>query len=207
MSAELKRGESRRLPSRRFGFTVEVTIGEQVVILNTGEFEDGTLGEIFARLPKADSLISLEVSVAAIAISKGLQHGVPLEEFVDSFVFIRSEPMGAVVGHPNIKTATSIWDFFMRVLGHHYLGRQDLVQVPGASQIVSELSSSGSSVSNGVHLDEAVMQAVTSETGGAVDRTLTEMMGDAPFCNVCGHVTMRIGQTYKCLNCGNTDVK
>lgn len=200
MSEEVARSKPRRLPSRRTGFTVEATVGGQKVIFTTGEFEDGSLGEIFIQLPKADSQLSSQTCVAAIAISKGLQYGVPLEEFVESFVFIRSDPMGVVLGHPNIKMATSIWDFIFRVLGHHYLKREDLVNVQGPSELVSELYEQGV---EGPRLDEAVMNALADQ-GTSLDQALAEMMGDAPFCKMCGHITIRDGAAYRCLNCGNS---
>lgn len=203
MSEGLARGEHRQLPSRRKGFTVEVTVGGQIVILTTGEFDDGSLGEIFVQLPKARSELSSQTCVAAIAASKGLQYGVPLEELVDSFVFIRSEPNGVVVGHPNIKLATSIWDFIFRVLGHHYLNRDDLVNVPGSSELVAELYERGVA---GPRLDEAVMEALVDQ-GTSLDPAIADMMGDAPFCDVCGHITIRNGAAYKCLNCGNSNVQ
>ncbi|MDP1972331.1 MAG: vitamin B12-dependent ribonucleotide reductase, partial [Sediminibacterium sp.] len=108
---ELKRALSRiverkSLPAKRRGFTQKAKIGGQVVFLRTGEYNDGTLGEIFIDLAKEGSTLRSLMNCFAISISVGLQYGVPLEEFVDKFVFTRFEPAG-MVDHPNIKTTTS----------------------------------------------------------------------------------------------------
>ncbi|MDQ2684108.1 MAG: vitamin B12-dependent ribonucleotide reductase, partial [Chloroflexota bacterium] len=120
----------RRLPARRRGFTQEARVAGQKVYLRTGEYEDGTLGEIFIDMHKEGAAFRSMINCFAIAISKGLQYGVPLEEFVETFTFTRFEPQGMVSGHPNIKMATSIIDYVFRVLGLEYLGRTDLTQVP-----------------------------------------------------------------------------
>ena len=120
----------RRLPARRSGFTQEARVAGNKVFLRTGEYEDGTLGEIFIDMHKEGAAFRSMINCFAIAISKGLQYGVPLEEFVETFTFTRFEPQGMVSGHPNIKMATSIIDYVFRVLGLEYLGRTDLTQVP-----------------------------------------------------------------------------
>ena len=91
--------------------------------LRTGEYEDGTLGEIFIDMHKEGAAFRAMMNCFAIAVSMGLQYGVPLEEFVDTFTFTRFEPHGMVEGHPNIKMATSIVDYIFRVLAIEYLGR------------------------------------------------------------------------------------
>src|SRR5688572_16418265 len=120
----------RRLPGRRSGFTQEARVAGNKVFLRTGEYEDGSIGEIFIDMHKEGAAFRSMINCFAIAISKGLQYGVPLEEFVETFTFTRFEPQGMVSGHPNIKMATSIIDYVFRVLGLEYLGRTDLTQVP-----------------------------------------------------------------------------
>ena len=122
----------RRMPDRRGGYTQKATIGGHKVYLRTGDYQDGTLGEIFVDMHKEGAAFRSLMNNFAIAVSLGLQHGVPLEEYVDAFTFTRFEPNGPVVGHENIKMATSIIDYIFRELAVSYLGRYDLAQVqPG----------------------------------------------------------------------------
>lgn len=120
--------ERRTLPAKRRGFTQKAKINGQAIFLRTGEYNDGTLGEIFIDLAKEGSTLRSLMNSFAIAISVGLQYGVPLEEFVEKFVFTKFEPAG-MVDHPNIKTTTSIVDFVFRALAYEYLNRTDLVHV------------------------------------------------------------------------------
>lgn len=119
----------RRLPDRRAGYTQKARIGNHKVYLRTGEYEDGALGEIFIDMHKEGAAFRSMTNCFAIAVSLGLQHGVPLEEFVDAFVFTRFEPNGVVGGNPHIKMATSIIDYIFRELAVTYLGRYDLAHV------------------------------------------------------------------------------
>jgi ribonucleoside-diphosphate reductase alpha chain len=119
----------RRLPDRRAGYTQKARIGNHKVYVRTGEYEDGTLGEIFIDMHKEGAAFRSMCNCFAIAVSLGLQHGVPLEEFVDAFQFTRFEPNGIVIGNPHIKLATSIIDYIFRELAITYLGRHDLAQV------------------------------------------------------------------------------
>lgn len=119
----------RRLPDRRAGYTQKARIGPHKVYLRTGEYADGTLGEIFIDMHKEGAAFRSMTNCFAIAVSLGLQHGVPLEEFVDAFVFTRFEPNGTVQGNPHIKMATSIIDYIFRELAVTYLGRFDLAHV------------------------------------------------------------------------------
>lgn len=121
--------QKRRLPSRRKGYIQAARIGGHKVYLRTGEYDDGTLGEIFIDMYKEGASYRSLLSCFAIAVSKALQHGVPLEEFVEAFTFTRFEPSGMVLGHEYIKSATSILDFVFRSVGHEYLGRTDFLQV------------------------------------------------------------------------------
>jgi ribonucleoside-diphosphate reductase alpha chain len=118
------------LPARRSGFNQEARVGGHKVYLRTGEYEDGTLGEIFIDLAKEGATLKGILSCFAIAVSKGLQYGVPLDEFVDTFTFQTFEPRGMVEGHPHIKMANSIVDYVFRALGVEYLERDELAQVP-----------------------------------------------------------------------------
>ncbi|HUY42068.1 MAG TPA: adenosylcobalamin-dependent ribonucleoside-diphosphate reductase [Candidatus Dormibacteraeota bacterium] len=119
----------RRLPERRSGYTQKAIVGGHKVYLRTGEYEGGQLGEIFIDMHKEGAAFRSLMNNFAIAISLGLQHGVPLEEFVDAFTFTRFEPNGPVVGHDHIKMATSILDYIFRELAVTYLGRYDLAHV------------------------------------------------------------------------------
>jgi ribonucleoside-diphosphate reductase alpha chain len=122
-------GKRRRLPDRRAGYTQKARIGNHKIYLRTGEYEDGTLGEIFLDMHKEGAAFRSMTNCFAIAISLGLQHGVPLEEFVDAFLFTRFEPNGGVQGNPHIKMTTSIIDYIFRELAITYLGRHDLAHV------------------------------------------------------------------------------
>ena len=119
----------RRLPDRRSGYTQKATVGGHKIYLRTGEYEDGAIGEIFLDMHKEGAAFRSLMNSFAIAISLGLQHGVPLEEYVDAFVFTRFEPNGIVEGNPYIKMSTSIIDYVFRELAITYLGRTDLAQV------------------------------------------------------------------------------
>jgi ribonucleoside-diphosphate reductase alpha chain len=141
------------LPGRRAGFTQEARIGGHKVFLRTGEYEDGTLGELFIDLAKEGATLRGILSCFAIAVSKGLQYGVPLEEFVDTFVFQTFEPRGMVEGHPNIKMANSIVDYVFRALGVEYLHRDELAQVPPTRPAELPEPPKGLAVEAGVQLD------------------------------------------------------
>ncbi len=123
------RHERQRLPERRKGYTQKAIVGGHKVYLRTGEYEDGRLGEIFIDMHKEGAAFRAMMNNFAIAISVGLQYGVPLEEFVDAFIFTRFEPAGVVEGNAAIKNATSIIDYIFRELGVSYLGRDDLAHV------------------------------------------------------------------------------
>ncbi|HEY7161153.1 MAG TPA: adenosylcobalamin-dependent ribonucleoside-diphosphate reductase, partial [Acidobacteriota bacterium] len=217
--------ERRSLPAKRRGFTQKAKINGQAIFLRTGEYSDGTLGEIFIDMAKEGATMRSMSNCFAIAISIGLQYGVPLEEFVDKFAFTRFDPAG-FVEHPNIKSTTSIVDFIFRVLGYEYLGRTDLVHVLDKPEVLNtgtddwddvpsglEYASSPelSSVrvvgmsSNGVHPVKTKQATAKADVGlDAMNAAAKSMQSDAPACNVCGHITVRSGTCYKCLNCGNS---
>ncbi|MBV8198625.1 MAG: vitamin B12-dependent ribonucleotide reductase, partial [Candidatus Eremiobacteraeota bacterium] len=123
------------MPQRRSGYTQKATISGHKVYLRTGEYEGGQLGEIFIGMHKEGAAIRSLMNNFAIAISLGLQHGVPLEEFVEAFTFTRFEPNGPVIGHDHIKMATSILDYIFRELAVRYLGRYDLAHVEPSMQM------------------------------------------------------------------------
>ncbi|MFN0043992.1 MAG: vitamin B12-dependent ribonucleotide reductase, partial [Alphaproteobacteria bacterium] len=118
--------ERRRLPGRRKGYTQKAIVGGHKVYLRTGEYEDGNLGEIFVDMHKEGAAFRSLMNNFAIAISIGLQYGVPLEEFVEAYTFTRFEPSGLVEGNDAIKMSTSVLDYIFRELAVSYLGRQDL---------------------------------------------------------------------------------
>ena len=128
--------ERRTLPPKRRGFTQKAKINGQVIFLRTGEYSDGSLGEIFIDMAKEGATMRSMLNCFAIAISIGLQYGVPLEEFVEKFVFTRFEPSG-MVDHPNIKSTTSIVDFIFRSMAYEYLGRTDLVHVLDKPEVMN----------------------------------------------------------------------
>ncbi|MEC9296630.1 MAG: vitamin B12-dependent ribonucleotide reductase, partial [SAR324 cluster bacterium] len=119
----------RKLPHRRNGYTQKAVIGGHKLYLRTGEYEDGTIGEIFLDMHKEGAAFRSLMKSFAIAISLGLQHGVPLEEFVEAFIFTRFEPNGMVSGNDNIKMSTSIIDYVFRELAISYLGRNELSHI------------------------------------------------------------------------------
>ena len=219
------------------------------------------MGEVFIDIAKEGATLKGVLGCFAIAVSKGLQYGVPLEEFVDTFTFQTFEPRGMVEGHENIKMSNSIVDYVFRALGLEYLNRTDLVQVPPkeTSNEVSETvepvqeaetvqkktetvepvqeaetveliqktetvepteevespssfqNSETTSISQETQFVTKIEKLDTVESVEAVSNSVTtvqevlgDMMGDAPACYDCGHITIRNGSCYKCLNCGNS---
>jgi ribonucleoside-diphosphate reductase alpha chain len=122
-------GERHKLPTRRTGYTQKAVIAGHKIYLHTGEYEDGKLGEIFLDMAKEGAAFRSLMNCFAIAVSLALQYGVPLEEFVDAFVFTRFEPNGLVQGHDKVKMVTSVIDYVFRDLAINYLDRKDLCQV------------------------------------------------------------------------------
>jgi ribonucleoside-diphosphate reductase alpha chain len=218
--------ERRTLPAKRRGFTQKAKISGQAVFVRTGEYADGTLGEIFVDMAKEGATMRSMMNCFAISVSIGLQYGVPLEEFVDKFAFTRFDPSG-FVEHPNIKTTTSIVDFIFRVLGYEYLGRTDLVHVLDKAEVMNtgsdewdEIPSNGLEYAKDLELSSVRVapsttpqaskaavksaQPVKAESAlDAMNAAAKNMQSDAPACNVCGNIMMRSGACYKCLNCGN----
>ncbi len=223
--------ERRTLPAKRRGFTQKAKINGQAIFLRTGEYTDGTVGEIFIDMAKEGATMRSMLNCFAIAISIGLQYGVPLEEFVEKFVFTRFEPSG-MVDHPNIKSTTSIVDFIFRALAYEYLGRNDLVHVLDKPEITNtgtddwddiptsleyekktpELSNvrvvatkaTASGANQPAKGPKSASGSKTESGMDAMNMAAKSMQSDAPACNTCGHITIRSGTCYKCLNCGNS---
>jgi len=201
------------LPERREGWTQEARVAGHKVYLRTGEYPDGTLGEVFIDIAKEGATLKGVLGCFAIAVSKGLQYGVPLEEFVDTFTFQTFEPRGMVEGHENIKMSNSIIDYVFRALGLEYLDRTDIVQVPPKdkpqTESVAVEEKPVAPVQKAepvapVQKAEPVATEQTENSVATVQEVLGDMMGDAPACPDCGHITIRNGSCYKCLNCGNS---
>nr|MDE0500349.1 adenosylcobalamin-dependent ribonucleoside-diphosphate reductase [bacterium] len=223
------------LSSRRKGWTREARVGGHKLYIRTGEYNDGTLGELFIDLAKEGATLRGILSCFAIAVSKGLQYGVPLQEFVDTFMYQTFEPRGLVQNHPNIKMASSMVDYIFRALAIEYLEREDLGQVrtPEQSELPEEphptVSDRGQQLALAAAQEEDNLEAVKeaaefadspatddlisqlfpqAEAGGtalmpsSTQILLSKMMGDAPMCDECGHMTVRNGSCYRCLNCG-----
>lgn len=197
------------MPAKRRGFTQKASIDGQTVFVRTGEYEDGTLGEIFVDMHKEGATFRSLMNCFAIAVSVGLQYGVPLEEYVEKFTFTRFEPAGMVVGHENIKSATSIIDYIFRMLGYDYLNRTDLVHVITEQKAVTgnpqmKDTDVNPDVTN-VYKPEPAKQTTAKAVmkGQTVDISMGAQ-SDAPACSNCGHTTIRSGTCYKCLNCGTS---
>lgn len=191
-----------RLPSLSFGPRWKFTVGDTEVFLRAGEYEDGTLGEIFVDLSKEGSTLKGVLSCFAIAISQGLGHGVPLEKFVDTFCFHTFEPRGLVQGHDQLKMANSIVDAMFRVLGHHYLGRDDLVQVKTRPKRTTSAiqADTAAAVASGGSADSAGDFTATVDE----DVPSTPRNEPGPACSSCGNATVRSGACYRCLSCGES---
>ncbi len=215
-------GEKRKVPAKRSGITVAAKIGNQQIWLRTGEYPDGRLAEIFIDMYKEGAAFRSILNMFAISVSMGLQYGVPLEKYVNNFVFTRFEPSG-MTDHPNVKICTSVLDFVFRVLGMEYLGRTDFVQVKpkgiqknrfekiaklletSVKQESMELKSepTGATVET-VTDEQPILPTMESKVHDVADQALSSMDGDAPPCPTCGHITVRNGACYKCLNCGDS---
>jgi len=206
--------ERKQLPAKRHGYTIKSKVGGQALFLRTGEYKDGTLGEIFIDMAKEGATMRSLLNSFAVAVSVGLQYGVPLEEFVDKFIFTRFEPAG-MVDHPNIKSATSVLDYIFRVLAYEYLDRDDLVHVldpehvskiDHANQELSQVRITAPAATN--ETVKAVAPKPVAAAAMALNSADTKkLMGtsaDAPACRQCGNITLRNGTCYMCPNCGTT---
>ncbi|MGA2548185.1 MAG: adenosylcobalamin-dependent ribonucleoside-diphosphate reductase [Rectinemataceae bacterium] len=223
------RGIRRSLPNRRSGYTQKAKIGGHSVFVRTGEYDDGAIGEIFLDMHKEGAAFRSILNSFAIAVSLGLQYGVPLEEYVDAFTFTRFEPNGIVKGHDYIKMATSVLDYIFRDLAIAYLDRHELGQVK--PEDLESTSAQDSRSANGVagHRTAATHAGSAPahrppDTGEAARIARTDTESAARFkaaregsrvarlkgyegdpCPVCGHLTLvRNGTCLKCETCGST---
>jgi ribonucleoside-diphosphate reductase alpha chain len=216
----------RRLPDRRTGYTQKVKINGQTVYIRTGEYENGQIGEVFIDMHKEGAAFRSLLNCFAISISLGLQHGVPLEEFVDAFVFTRFEPSGVVTGHSRIKMATSVIDFIFRELAVTYLGRNDLSHVDEtelvkkidhrsvaepdfeSEEIVSERMielDNAKEIVNGYPGDTPGEQKARAITLHKSVQKARERGYTGDICPECQSMTMvRNGTCLKCTTCGST---
>jgi ribonucleoside-diphosphate reductase alpha chain len=221
----------RRLPQRRTGFTQKAAVGGHKVYIRTGEYEDGSVGEIFLDMHREGAAFRSLMNCFAIAVSLGLQYGVPLDEFVDAFVFTRFEPSGIVGGHDRIKMATSVIDYVFRELAITYLGRDDLAQV-STEDIRHDAVGGGKDqhkkparkdsddenvrpIAIGQNRNEAVLSAGGSAASATAVRSSSptatavqqaRWMGyEGDPCPECGSLTLvRNGTCLKCESCGAT---
>lgn len=209
--------ERKQLPSKRRGYTFKAKVGGQPLFVRTGEYGDGTLGEIFLDMAKEGATMRSLMNSFAIAVSVGLQYGVPLEEYVDKFTFTRFEPAG-VVDHPNIKSATSVLDFIFRLLAYEYLDRSDLVHVPDPERVNREEETAAQELSQvrvtapqqapksapAKNVAPAIKPVAVKVQNAADVKKLMGTSADAPACRNCGNITLRNGTCYMCPNCGTT---
>lgn len=192
----------RRLPDRRKGYIQKANVGGHKVYLHTGEYEDGALGEIFIDMHKEGAAFRSLMNNFAIAVSMGLQHGVPLEEFVDAFLFTRFEPAGEVRGNDTVRHATSILDYLFRELAVSYLGRTDLAHVDpfdarsdglgqtaqDAARLISRGFSRGRGPDNLVMFSARKGQDTGRAGPGGASAPIARYGFEA--CADCGHFTM-----------------
>jgi ribonucleoside-diphosphate reductase alpha chain len=164
------RAERRRLSNRRKGYTQKAVVGGHKVYLRTGEYEDGKLAEVFIDMHKEGSAFRSLMNNFAIAISLGLQYGVPLEEFVEAFTFTRFEPAGMVEGNDAIKMATSILDYIFRELAVSYLGRNDLAHVEPADLMPDTIGKGIVAESNLREIDDPAHATVGAEVAAIVEK-------------------------------------
>jgi len=133
-----KTNDRSKMPDRRKGYIQKVSIGNHKIYLHTGEYDDGKVGEIFIDMNKEGELVKALMNNFAIAISLGLQYGVPLDEFVDAFIETKFEPSGEIKGNDRILSASSILDYIFRELAISYLGREDLAHTPLINKAVND---------------------------------------------------------------------
>ena len=209
--------QRRRLPERRKGYIQKSVVGGHKVYLHTGEYDDGELGEIFIDLHKEGAAFRSLMNNFAISISIGLQYGVPLEEYVDAFLFTRFEPAGEVRGNDTIRHATSILDYIFRELAVSYLGRADLAQVDpfdargdglskkaqdaeSAARLISRGFARGASPDNLVMLrPRAIVENIRDRKEPPTAKAAFTGYRAEP-CNACGHFT--VDQAGVCAACG-----
>ena len=194
------------LPNRRRGFTQKAHIGGHKIYLHTGEYGDGSLGEIFLDMNKEGATLGGLMNCFAIAVSLGLQHGVPLRKYVDAFTFTKFEPSGMVQGSDYIKMSTSPLDYIFRELAVRYDDRNDLAHVPPA-QIEEKkyIPPILPVTTEKAPVTEKVPVEVTPKTtpSKAEEAKVKGYEGEA--CTSCSQFTLvRNGSCLKCVSCGET---
>jgi ribonucleoside-diphosphate reductase alpha chain len=203
----------RRLPERCKGYRQKAQIGGHTIYLHTGEYQDGKVGEIFLDMHKEGAAFRSLMNCFAIAISLGLQYGVPLDEFVDAFVFTRFEPSGVVRGHPYVKISTSVIDYIFRDLAINYLGRYELAHVGNENGLPHDDPGDPRPSEKPAKAPVAVGARVGRESApSAANQEQREMLRDAKLkgftgdvCPSCMQMTMvRNGTCLKCVTCGET---
>ena len=224
MVQRLRTIQRERLPNRRKGYTQKAMVGGHKVYLRTGDYDDGRLGEIFIDMHKEGAAFRSLMNSFAIAISLGLQYGVPLEEFVDAFIFSRFEPNGFVTGNDHIKMATSVIDYIFRELAITYLERTDLGHGINEEDLrhdalgqkahpEDEASEKADQEKVRAAMDATTLVAVGSAFPGKADKTISlHDIRDARTkgyegdpCPECQQFTMvRNGACLKCMSCGAT---
>ncbi len=185
------------LPLRRKGITWKAKIGGQSIFVRTGEYDDGRLGELFVDMYKEGASFRSLLNCFAIAVSVGLQYGVPLEEYVNKFVYTRFDPSGTVQ-HPYIKHATSVLDFIFRLLAAEYLGRTDLLHEPPPEHQLRfrEIQQTQTTTNESPQSEHNHHHTSTSQF------TSPPTTEEAMICPTCGHLMQRTGTCYTCPNCG-----
>lgn len=206
----------RKLPNKRGGYTQKANLGGHKIYLRTGEYPDGSLGEIFIDMHKEGASFRSLMHNFAMAISIGLQYGVPLEEFIEAFTFTRFEPSGMVEGNDAVKMATSVLDYIFRDLAISYQGRHDLAHVKPKDlspdtigdaneyEIKATGTNGGSSSSSGSSSAKSSAQIMNHPSSNKAELSKIQgYTGDA--CGECGSFTMvRNGTCLKCNTCGGT---
>jgi ribonucleoside-diphosphate reductase alpha chain len=219
----MQRNVRRPLPNRRAGYTQKAKIEGHSIFIRTGEYDDGSLGEIFLDMHKEGAAFRSLLNSFAIAVSLGLQYGVPLEEYVDAFTFSRFEPNGLVQGHDYVKMATSVIDYIFRDLAISYLKRADLGQVKPDDLVATATSAAAGSgrASAGFRPQSAAKQAKSLSVKAAADKTAGGKRAEDSSavkiiqarskgyegdpCPNCGYFTLiRNGTCMKCDTCGGT---
>lgn len=208
------RSERRMLPKRRKGYIREAYVGGHKVFLRTGEYEDGSLGEVFIDMYKEGASFKGLLNCFAVLASKALQYGMPLEELVDSFTFTRFEPAGAVQGHNAIKNSTSILDYVFRSIGYDYLGRKDFVHVKAVDEVPPSGEGDDKAKSNGSAHREPVAETVAeqhhlmSEYASSMSTQMLQAKVQGftgEQCENCGSMRVKQNGTCKvCEDCGTT---
>ena len=218
--------ERKVLPNRRRGFTQKARIGGHKIYLHTGEYKDGSLGEIFLDMNKEGATLGGIMNCFAIAVSLGLQHGVPLRKYVDAFTFTKFEPAGMVQGSEYIKMSTSPLDYIFRELAVRYEGREDLAHVPPLTAIIDKQTENYIPEIDGLPLplgddDKILLEGDDKQEDPPVLKKVLDVPEnqtppskaeeakikgyEGESCTSCNQFTLvRNGSCLKCISCGET---